>query len=330
MTIARPRLGFLGTGWIGTSRLESVVDHGLAEVCGICDASRDASAQAARLAPKAKICNSLEAMLALKLDALVIATPSAQHAREACFALEQGLAVFCQKPLARSQRETADVVASARRANRLLAVDFSYRHTAALKKLKHMVSTGSLGDLYHARFVFHNAYGPDKAWYRDRSLSGGGCMTDLGIHWLDAALWLLDDPGITRVRSQLYAGGQLLSRPLEQNEDYALAQLETERGCSVELACSWNAHAGRDAVIQVELQGTRGGAALRNVDGSFYDFRALELRGTQTVPLAEPPDAWGGRAIVSFVERLASAPEFDPAASSLIKVAALLERIYQK
>jgi predicted dehydrogenase len=328
MTIKRPRLGFLGTGWIGTSRMQAVLDHGLAEVCGICDCSPEASSKAARLAPSAKACTSLEALLALELDGLVIATPSAQHAREACFALEQKVSVFCQKPLARSKLETVEVVECARKANRLLAVDFSYRHTAALSKLKQLLSRGELGTLYHARFVFHNAYGPDKAWYRDRALAGGGCATDLGIHWIDAALWLLDDPLITRVSSQLFAGGQRLTQPLQQSEDHAIAQLETADGCLVEIACSWNMHAGRDAVIEVELNGTRGGATMRNVDGSFYDFSAQQWRGTQTVPLVEPPDAWGGRALVSFVERLADSSDFDPAASSLIKVAELLERIY--
>jgi len=321
-------LGFLGTGWIGQHRMRAVLEQGVAEVRGICDADPEARKRASQLAPRAEVCGSLEALLALELDGLVIATPSAQHAQEACFALKQKLAVFCQKPLARTKLETERVVECARSANRLLAVDFSYRHTAALRKLKELVSNGSLGTIYSARFVFHNAYGPDKAWYRDRSLAGGGCATDLGIHWLDASLWLLDDPVIVRVHSQLFAGGKRLACPPSESEDYALAQLETDSGCLVELACSWNAHAGRDAVIEVELRGTRGGAALHNVGGSFYDFSAHEWRGTRTLPLTEPPDSWGGRAIEAFVERLAKTCEFDPSATSLIKVSDLLDRIY--
>ncbi|MCX9146072.1 Gfo/Idh/MocA family oxidoreductase [Erythrobacter sp. WG] len=58
------------------------------------------------------------------------ATPSALHAEQAIAALERGLAVFCQKPLGRSSAEVRAVIAAAEAAHRLLAVDFSYRHTA--------------------------------------------------------------------------------------------------------------------------------------------------------------------------------------------------------
>ncbi len=328
MTGAGPKLGFVGTGWIGLNRLQAVVDQGLARVFALFDVDREASARAKQLVPGAVVCESFEDILSQDLDGLVIATPSAQHAAEACMALERKLSVFCQKPLARSHAETEQVVQCARRADRLLAVDFSYRHTAALRKIKGLIDSGSLGDLYHGRFVFHNAYGPDKAWYRDRSLSGGGCVIDLGIHWLDTALWLLDDPAITRVASRLFAQGKPLPHPPASNEDFALVQLETRSGCVLDLACSWNLPAGRDAVISVELYGTAGGAALHNVGGSFYDFRAEHWRGTQSIALTEPPDAWGGRALTAWVEQLSRSPRFDPAAQALTKVAELLDRIY--
>ena len=46
--------------------------------------------------------------------------------------------------------------------------------------------------------------------------------------------------------------------------------------------------------IEAHFQGTRGGAAFRNVNGSFYDFCAEHLQGTRRTVLEEPPDTWGG------------------------------------
>jgi len=61
---------------------------------------------------------------------------------------------------------------------------------------------------YLADLIFHNAYGPDKPWFYDRTLSGGGCVIDLGIHLVDLALWNLDFPKVMNVTSRLFAPGQ--------------------------------------------------------------------------------------------------------------------------
>ncbi len=57
-------------------------------------------------------------------------------------------------------------------------------------------------------------------------------------------------------------------------------------------------------MIAAELYGPHGGLVFRNLNGSFYDFMAERLRGTQRETLVAPPDAWGGRAIVAFAKSL--------------------------
>jgi predicted dehydrogenase len=111
-------------------------------------------------------------------------------------------------------------------------------------------------------------------------------------------------------------------------EDYAVAQLSLSSGMVVRLACSWRLQAGQDAVIQASLYGTAGGASLRNVAGSFYDFEASRFDGTAAQVLVQPPDEWGGRAAAAWAERLAQDRRFDPAAERLVDVARVIERIY--
>jgi predicted dehydrogenase len=324
----RPRLGFAGAGWIGCHRLAAVARAGTAEVVAVADPAPSAL-EAARLhTPEARVHDDFAALLEEDLDAVVIATPSALHAEQSQRALERGLAVFCQKPVGRSAGEVGMVVRAARRADRLLAVDLCYRHTEAAQQLRQIIQSGALGRVHAARLVFHNAYGPDKPWFRDPRLAVGGCLMDLGIHLVDLVLWVCGFPAVRDLRCRLRAGGRpLAGAPVV--EDYAVAQLELAGDVIVELACSWNLPAGRDAVIEASFFGEKGGAALRDVDGSFYDFVAERYDGTRRVVLSRPPDDWGGRAISAFIARLAAGEGYAADAEELLRVAEVLDRLYE-
>jgi predicted dehydrogenase len=324
---ARPRLGFLGVGWIGRSRLEALARSGLVEIAAVADPVAANASAAQDLSPCTAV-DSLDELLEEDLDGVVIATPSALHATQAAAALERGVAVFCQKPLGRTAAETARVVDTARTADRLLGVDLSYRFVEGVRRIRELIQSGDLGSIYAADLVFHNAYGPDKAWFYDPALSGGGCVIDLGIHLVDLAVWTLEPEPVIEVSSRLYAKGQ----PLDDNpnvvEDFAIAELHFQNGATARLACSWNLSAGCDAVIHASFYGTRGGATLSNVGGSFFDFTAERFHGTARERLSSPPDAWGGRAAVAWATRLAAGSGFDPAAEQLVEVAALIDAIY--
>jgi predicted dehydrogenase len=324
-----PRLGFLGLGWIGQHRMRALLREQACQVIAVADPSDEARSNAQQCAPGARVVATLEELLEFDLDGAVIATPSALHAQQAKALLERGIAVFCQKPLARTARETADVVTAARAADRLLACDFSYRHTEGMRRIRRCMAEGELGTVYAADLVFHNAYGPDKPWFRDPALSGGGCMIDLGTHLVDLALWTLGFPQVERVSSRLFAQGRPLATGSAEVEDFAMAQLDLAGGAVVRLACSWNLAAGRDAVIEARFHGSQGGAALRNVNGSFYDFVAERYEGTRCLALAEPPDQWGGRAILAWARQLAVGARYSPEIESVLQVAATLDAIYE-
>jgi predicted dehydrogenase len=323
-----PRLGFLGVGWIGQHRMQALRDAQACQVVAIADPSPDALLRAQQLVPQAAACATLDDLLQHDLDGVVIATPSALHVQQSLAALERGLAVFCQKPLARTRAENQAVIDAARQADRLLGCDLSYRHTEAMRRIRNAVVEGELGSIYAVDLVFHNAYGPDKSWARDPALAGGGCAIDLGIHLVDLALWTLGFPEVTQVGSRLYAQGVPLAAGSTQVEDHAVAQIDLAGGTVVRMACSWNLPFGRDAAIEAHFHGSRGGAAMTNVNGSFYDFTASRFHGTQRIALADPPDAWGGRAVLDWARRLAAGARYDRSIETLLPVAAVLDRIY--
>jgi predicted dehydrogenase len=327
-TALRPRVGFLGVGWIGRMRLHALAESGVAEIAAIADAQSDAVRTASASAPAALCCASIDDLLDQDLDGVVIATPSGAHAQQAVAALKRGLAVFCQKPLTRTAAEAEQVIDTARHADRLIDVDFCYQLVSGVSAVRSMVQNGELGELYAIDLTFHNAYGPDKPWFYDMQQSGGGCVMDLGSHLVDLALWVSGCSDFDSLYSQLYAQGRRLAPPIDAIEDYATAQWRLGTGASVRMTCSWRLNAGCDAIIEAAFYGTRGGAALRNVGGSFYNFNVERFDGTRRRVLAEPPDAWGGRTLVRWAERLAAGERFDPASERLIDVARLVDRIY--
>jgi predicted dehydrogenase len=329
----KPRLGFLGVGWIGRNRLQAIVDAGAAEIVAMTEPANEMSAAAQQIAPDAKLIMSYDELMAADLDGVVIATPSAMHADQSIAALERGLAVFCQKPLARNANETWRVVDAARKADKLIGVDLSYRHIDGVAEIKDLVGSGALGDVFAVDLVFHNAYGPDKKWFYDPELSGGGCLIDLGIHLVDLAMWVLDFPSVHNVSSRLFCGGKPLSDGSGQVEDYAAAQFDMDRNIHARLACSWNLNAGRDAVIEATFYGTNGAASLKNENGSFFEFSTEWMEGTTSARLDDPEKQsfdwdWGGRAAVEWVNRLGESPRFDTSATNLINVAEVIDTIY--
>src|SRR4051812_5457171 len=241
--LSLPKLGFAGVGWIGRNRLEAIAASGLAEIAAIADPIANNATTVARAFPSTVVSKDFEELLEMDLDGIVIATPSALHASQAVAAFQSGKAVFCQKPLGRSAEENRQVIAAAREADLLLGVDLSYRWTTGMQRIRQLITGGELGRIYAIEAVFHNAYGPDKAWFYERSQAGGGCLLDLGIHLIDLALWCVDFPRVISANAALLAAGQPAA-PDGAVEDYAAGQLQLSSGTSVQLACSWRAPAG--------------------------------------------------------------------------------------
>jgi predicted dehydrogenase len=328
-TKVKSNIAFIGTGWIGLNRMKSLLDQDIATAVAVLDPDAVNAKAAAQAAPGAIIARSFDELLSVKPEAVVIATPSAMHASQCMTALENGMAVFCQKPLARTAEETGQVISAAHRADKLLGVDLSYRYTDGMQKI--FESRDDLGKVYAVDLVFNNAYGPDKSWFFNRKLSGGGCLIDLGVHLIDLALWMLDFPAVSKVTSTLFSRGKMFEYDNSETvEDYVSAQLETVTGVMIRLVCSWNLPAGQAAEIHASFFGTKASALFYNINGSFYDFEAVLCRGTSRKIISHPPDDWGGRALTKWALLLQEGTHFRNSAFEYYESASVIDRIYRK
>lgn len=324
-----PRLGFAGLGWIGGQRMQVLAESAMADIAAVCEPDsgrRNAACAALRQPPT--MYESFDDLLEESLDGIVIATPNALHEPQTAAALERGIAIFCQKPLALTRAGTTRLLHIVRRMNLPLGVDWSYRYLAGVPELKRRIEAGEIGAVTAVELCFHNAYGPDAAWYYQLERAGGGCLLDLGCHLLDLCHWLLDAREPQDVRARCFNAGRRLRRPIDALEDFALADIDYASGQHVHLACSWRAAVGRGAVIGCRIFGTGGGAEIRNVDGSFYDFEVALHHGAESELLAGPPDAWQGRALLDWVQRVSDGSGCGDDLDKLETTAAVIDMIY--
>lgn len=328
----RPRLAFVGLGWIGVHRLNAIANSEVVEIAALYDEQTNASEAAREIAPNARIISSYEEILGDSIDGVVIATPNAFHVAQTVAALRAGISVFCQKPLGCNLPEVWQAVSAARENDCLLGVDLSYRFIPGMQLIRRLVQEGAIGKIFSVDLKFHNGYGPDKKWFYERAASGGGCVLDLGIHLIDLALWTLNFPRITDVSSALFSHGNPIKQRCNDVEDYAVARMRTVDDVVLNLTCSWNLHVGADAEIEVCFYGTEGAAVLRNIDGSFYDFAAERYQRSQRERLYETGSDhnWGGLAALDWCDRLAQGEKFSAHAEEFLSSAAVIDRIYAR
>ena len=149
------------------------------------------------------------------------------------------------------------MVEAAERNDRVLDVSFNHRRRGHVQVLKKMIDAGLLGPIYYAKAGWLRREGIPGlgSWFTHRATSGGGPLMDLGVHMLDIALYLLDEPPVRAVTAATYAEfgprgkGQFRRRSCARPEcSQAPSMSRTSRlpscDCRVAGHCCWS-RAGR-------------------------------------------------------------------------------------
>jgi predicted dehydrogenase len=146
------------------------------------------------------------------LDFVDIATPPYEHATIACAALDKGLHVVCEKPLATSIADAEKVIAAARRNERVLFPCHNYKHAPVIKAVRQVLDAGLLGRVRLVTLqTFRNTHAKGVAdwrpdWRREQRFSGGGIAMDHGSHTFYLAFdWLGEYP--TAITARMSALG---------------------------------------------------------------------------------------------------------------------------
>ncbi len=187
------KFAITGTGYISAIHARAVYFSKDAELVAVVSRSPTTSQAFADQFGVKRISTSLEALLKDGgLDALVIGTPNALHAREAITALQAGVHVIVEKPMAMNAAEAKQMIAASQESGALMMVAHCWRFDEEVLWLKSQV--GRLGQIIRTKgYGVHTNWGPS-GWFTQRGLAGGGAMADMGIHALDTARFLIGDP----------------------------------------------------------------------------------------------------------------------------------------
>ncbi len=275
----------IGLG-MGRGHLSGYAECPRSRPVALCDIDEDRLAERAKGhdIPASALYSDYQKLIAdarkLELDAVSVALPNALHAPVVLAALNAGLHVLCEKPMAMTAQEARGMLDAARKADRKLGINFSFRFRPQSRALKRVVDAGEVGDIYYGRTVWHRRRGLPKfgGWFGQKKLSGGGPVIDLGVHRMDLAMWLMGNPRPVTVSGSTYnvIGARLAEEQGKQFdvEDLGAALIRFDNGATLILEASWAGFSEKKEDQVTQLWGTKGGLVQRNV-GEGYDYEAL-------------------------------------------------------
>lgn len=208
----------------------------------------------------------------IKPDIVSICTPNKFHFENVMKALENGCHVMCEKPPAITAEEASQMKELAEHNGCVLAYDFHHRFAEDAKVLREKVEEGVLGNVYVVKAKALRRCGiPGWGTFTNKSFQGGGPLIDLGVHMLDAALYVLGFPKIKKVNAKMYqqignkkSFGTLGEWDPEkfEVEDSLFGFIEFEDGGLLLLETSFALNIKETSIMNVEFCGDQAGATL--------------------------------------------------------------------
>lgn len=286
------RVGLVGAGGIGRTHLASYDRVREARIVAVTDINEEiARAAAQQLGVDAF--RSVEEMLdQCELDAVDICTPPVAHLDAALPAIERGLHVLCEKPLAHHPDAAQRMVQAAESKGVKLMTAFCHRFHPPIMALKRLIDAGELGEVVMFRNRFAGPFkGVEERWFSDKEVAGGGVLMDTSVHSIDLFRFLVGE--VVRVQ----AVTRQTNPAIGEVEDTAIALLSTSDNRMGVVEASWVLAAGFNVV---EVYGTEGAAMVHYWDGFKSRYKTNKMDDWQ--PLEEVgPDRFVGE-IQHFVD----------------------------
>ncbi|SPF53953.1 putative Tat pathway signal sequence domain protein [Candidatus Sulfopaludibacter sp. SbA4] len=307
------RIAIIGTGTRSWAHLAILKTLPQFQVVALADPTPQNLDRGASLAPGAKTYSDYRKLLAERndIDAVIVITPSFLHAEVTIAALDRGLPVLCEKPMATKVEDANRMIEASRKSGKLLYIGFQKRLVPTTAKMRELIAAGEIGAI---QFVSGNLFRGDwnpASWkytdpktgvatnWRYLTFTEGSALLEDGIHEMDTLNWMIASP-VVRVTA---AGGNNVFKQRETIDNAALI-VEYESGVKLSFDfCLFAANAGpgsrrmviigSEGVMQPEngrvaIRG-RSGSAVRYVD--VVDNTPKEATATQ-VGSAQDPETY--------------------------------------
>ncbi len=325
------RAAIVGLGWWGKTIVESVQDS--SDIRFVAGATRTVTPELNAFAEsqKLKLAENFEALLSdSTIDAVVLATPHSQHARQVVAAAGAGKHVFCEKPFALTKRDADAAVDATRRAGVTLGLGYNRRFHPEMTSLRERIRSGDLGTILHveATMTFPNALllKPTQ-WRAHKDETPCGGLTPMGVHAVDGMIDLCGP--VDHVFCQSFR------RAVEIDADDTTSMLfRMKDGMSGYLGTMTATGPG----FSFQVFGTKGWVRLEgmtHVAGASSEERRTRLFGTcKFQPAKGEAQVWqaatldvGRAALEAFAKAASGGPAFPIPAEQMIHGVAVTEAI---
>ncbi len=247
------RVGIIGTGSIARAgHIKAYLAREDVDLVACCDIDKGRAEKFAEdFGFKGVYTDYKEMLQKENLDAVSVCVWNSAHAEVAIAALEAGVNVLSEKPMAMSAAEGMKMKEAAEKSGKLLMIGFVRRFGTKADIAKALVDGGELGKVYYAKTKCIRRCGNPGGWFADKNFSGGGPLIDLGVHMIDLARYLMGKPKAVRATG-FTAGGIGAMQNIKNFSRYTASNAVTDV-CNVEDFATALVHFDNGAVLHVEV-----------------------------------------------------------------------------
>ncbi|PGT80828.1 Gfo/Idh/MocA family protein [Bacillus sp. AFS040349] len=328
------KIGIIGVGGIAQGRhIPAFQGFEDCVISAVSDVNKDRAQEAAEKFKIEMVFENYQDMFQ-HVDAVVICTPNKFHAEITIAALEAGVHVLCEKPMALTAEECEAMLEASNRTNKVLAIAYHYRfmkNSQAAKKMMRDVGTPLVTRVRALR----RRKVPGWGVFTNKSLQGGGSLIDYGCHLLDLAIWLMGSPKYVEVNGSTY--NALSKQPNSVNQwgsfdhetfnvdDHVTAYIKFENGASLLLETSWAANI-LDDEEHVSISGVDGGLSVFPLE--FYAAKDDMLINSQAAWISGEDDPGLSQAR-NFLDACLGRAELVVKPEEALQVSQIIDEIYQ-
>lgn len=302
------KTAIIGCGGIANAKhLPNLTQIPNIELSAFCDIIPErAEAAREKYAPNAKIYTDYKLLIDENpdLDNVHVCTPNDMHSTISTYALNAGINVMCEKPMAINYDEALKMKEAAEKNGKLLTIGYQHRFDPDVSYMRRAAENGEFGDIYFAKVrVLRRRGVPTWGVFTQKSRQGGGCFMDIGTHALDTLLYMIGNykPAyVTATTYQKYRDRSDCGNPFGNwdpkeydVEDSGFAFIVMKNGATIILETAFALNTSEEGGVQYLISGTKAGAD--NLSGK------LKINGDKygTLYMTEPDLNKGGVAFFS-------------------------------
>lgn len=283
MSDKKIKIAIVGVGNIAESHIHNYLKNSDVELYAFCDIDAEKLQRKGDKFGVTRLYTDEDKMFEElpEIDAVSVCTWNNQHMPCAVKALNAGKDVLCEKPMSVSVEDAIKMKEAAEKNNRILMLGFVRRYGRDCRIIKDFAKEGQFGEFYYAKARYMRRKGNPGGWFANKSLSGGGCLIDLGVHVIDYVRYVMGCPKPISVYGATFdkmgnrgtAEGEWKASSSGNDicdvEDLATALVRFDNGAVLNVETSFDLHGSSDNSIAV--YGTKCGVQLCETVRFFSD-----------------------------------------------------------